>query len=68
MAGRIIGSLLLIIGGIHLLAPIASMDPWRVMVVFGAVTLLASVIGTHYFFPLAALTVALLVAVIQSVL
>ncbi len=68
MAGRIIGSLLLIIAGIQLLAPIADLDPWRVMVLFGAALLVTSAIGTHYFVTLFALCLALLIMVLRSVL
>ena len=68
MTGRIIGSLLLIIGGIHLLAPIADLDPWRVMVLMGLFILLTSFAGTHEFIVLAAATALLLALVLRSVL
>lgn len=68
MTARIIGFLLLIIGGIHLLAPIADLDPWRVMVLMGSFILLTSFASTHEFIVLAAITALLLALVLRSVL
>ena len=68
MTGRIIGALLLIIGGIHLLAPIADLDPWRLMVLMGLFILLTSFAGPHEFIVLAAATALLLALVLRSVL